>query len=67
MAEAHGIVNVRLAAAGRPRGEGNDRELRQKIVELFELEHPPAAPNCVSVLVAQGQFSRLDELLPVGN
>ena len=65
VAEAHSIVDAKLLAAGRLKPEGDDRELRQKVVELFELEHPPAPPNFVSVFVAQGPFSRLDELLEV--
>lgn len=65
VAEAHSIVDAKLLAAGRPKPAGDDRELRQKVVELFELEHPPAPANFVSVLVAQGAFSRLDELLKV--
>ena len=65
VAEAHSIVDGKLLAAGRSKRAGDDRELRQKVVELFELEHPPAAANFVSVLVAQGAFSRLDELLEV--
>ena len=65
VAEAHSIVDAKLLAAGRLKREGDVRGLRQKLVELFELEHPPAAANFVSVLVAQGVFSRLDELLEV--
>lgn len=65
VAEAHSIVDAKLLAAGRLQWGRDDRELRQKVVELFELEHPPAAANFVSVLVAQGAFSRLDELLEV--
>ena len=65
VAEAHSIVDAKLLAAGGLKPGGDDRELRQKVVELFELEHPPAAANFVSVLVAQGPFSRLDELLKV--
>ena len=65
VAKAHSIVDARLLAAGRLKRGGDNRELRQKVVELFELEHPPAAANFVSVLVAQGALSRLDELLEV--
>ena len=65
VAEAHSIVDAKLLATGRLRRGRDDRELRQKVVELFEIEHPPAAANFVSVLVAQGAFSRLDELLEV--
>lgn len=65
VAEAHSIVDAKLLAAGRFKPEVDNRELRQKVVELFELEHPPAAANFISVFVAQGAFSRLDELLKV--
>ena len=65
VAEAHRIVDAKLLAAGRLKPASDDRELRQKVVELFELEHPPAPANFVSVLVAQGAFSQLDELLEV--
>ena len=65
VAEAHSIVDAKLLAAGRLKPADNDRELRQKVVELYELEHPPAPANFVSVFVAQGAFSRLDELLEV--
>ena len=65
VAKAHSIVDAKLLAAGRLKRGGDNRELRQKVVELFELEHPPAAANFVSVLVAQGALSRLDELLEV--
>ena len=65
VAEAHSIIDAKLLPAGRLKRAGDDRKLRQKVVELFELEHPPAAANFVSVLVAQGAFSRLDELLQV--
>lgn len=65
VAEAHSIVDARLLAAGRPKPASDDRELRQKVVKLYELEHPPAPANFVPVLVAQGAFSRLDECLKV--
>ena len=65
VAEAHSIVDAKLLAAGRLKPASDDRELRQKVVELFELEHPPAPANFVSVLVVQGAFSRLGELLEV--
>ena len=65
VAEAHRIVDARLLAAGRPKPTSDNRELRQKVVELYELEHPPAPANFVSVFIAQGAFSRLDELLEV--
>ena len=65
VAEAHSIVDAKLLAAGRLKPAGDDGELRQKVVELYELEHPPPAANFVSVFVAQGAFSRLDELLKV--
>ena len=65
VAEAHSIVDTKLLAAGRLKPGGGDRELRQKVVELFELEYPPAPANFVSVLVAQSPFSRLDKLLEV--
>ena len=65
VAEAHSIVDAKLLAAGRLERGGDELELRQKVVELFELEHPPVAANFVSVLVAQGAFSRLEELLEV--
>lgn len=65
VAEAHSIVDAKLLAAGRLERGSDELELRQKVVELFELEHPPAAANFVSVLVTQGAFSRLDELLEV--
>ena len=65
VAEAHSIVDAKLLAAGRLKPANNDRELRQKVVELYELEHPPAPANFISVLVARGAFSRLDELLKV--
>ena len=65
VAEAHSIVDAKLLAAGRLKPAADDRELRQKVVELYELEHPPTPANFVSVLVAQGAFSRLDELLEV--
>ena len=65
VAEAHSIVDAKLLAAGRLKPAGGDRELRQKVVELYKLEHPPPAANFISVLVAQGAFSRVDELLKV--
>ena len=65
LAEAHSIVDARLLAAGRLQPAGDDRDLRQKVTELFELENPPAAANFISVLVAQGAFSQLDKLLEV--
>ena len=65
VAEAHSIVDAKLLAAGRLKPADDNREFRRKVVELYELEHPPAPANFVSVLVAQGAFSRLDELLKV--
>lgn len=65
VAEAHTIVDAKLLAAGRLKPASDDRELRQKVVELYEVEHPPPAANFIFILVAQGAFSRLNELLKV--
>ena len=48
---AYDWVDDKLLAAERRRREKDYHRLRARVVELFELEHPPPRPNYVEVLV----------------
>lgn len=63
-------VNQKLLAAGVPEQELPGKSLRQKIVQLVELEEPPPKANFASVLVhvnstTKGQSHMLEVNLPL--
>ena len=52
MAKTEMEVDKKLLAAGVPREELLNKDLRQKIVQLVELKHPPPKENFAAVLVS---------------